>query len=134
MKIIRYALIALIAFAPSAVLAKAKITVKPDSDHPKGKIAIKGSGFDINESIGVYWDDKKLLFTVNSDGSGMRSTPFALEAEQSHSVIPHLTGSVITGSVITGESRYPSTRITIVAERKDAVPALKWVPAFVGTT
>ena len=40
----------------------------------------------------------------------------------------------VTGSVITGESRYPFTRITILAKRKDEAPALKWVPAFAGTT
>jgi len=44
-------------------------------------------------------------------------------------VIPH-----VTASVITGESRYPLARITIVRERKDAAPALQWVPAFAGTT
>src|SRR5437764_13173379 len=63
-------LVALIAFAPSAACAKARITVNPDTDHPKGKIAVKGAGFDANESIDVRWDNKKLLFTVNSDSSG----------------------------------------------------------------
>src|SRR5205085_8427486 len=66
-----YSLVALIALVPAAVWAGgANIKVKPDTDHPKGKISVSGSGFDASESINVYWDNKKLLFTVESDGSG----------------------------------------------------------------
>jgi len=70
MEITHYALMALIAIAPTVVWASATITAKPNTNHPQGKITIAGSGFAANESINVRWDNKKLLFTITSDSSG----------------------------------------------------------------
>ena len=57
----------------------AVISLSPESNHPRGTVTIKGTGFGPNETIDITFDDQQFA-TAATNGSGRFSTRFRVPA------------------------------------------------------